>query len=131
MRIGASGLAGLLAQNVVEIKFRRRRFKPAWPVIRRMLCTNDLKLLNSMPGHIALNFQRPTHPPPYPATQKNLVCAWDIMWQAYRMINCDDVNVITVIPTNSPEDTQKFWDYFTNYLYPMGPDQKEAFMKAG
>ena len=130
MRVGASGLAGLLAQNVVEIKFRRRRFKPAWPGVRRMLCTNDLRLLNSMPGHLALNFERPTHPPPYAATPKNLVCAWDIMWQSYRMISCDDVNVITVIPTATPEDTKKFWDYFANYLSQMTASQKEAFMKS-
>lgn len=129
MKVGVAALAALLAQNVVEIKFRRRRIKPGWPPIRRMLATNDLRFLNSIPAHLALNYARPTHPPPFPVTPKNLVCAFDIFWQEYRNISCDDCNVISVIPLKTPEDVKKFWDYFATYLSDMDPGQKEAFMK--
>jgi hypothetical protein len=130
MKVGVSSLSAMLQAGVVEIKFRRRRNKPGWTGVRRMLCTNDLKLLNSMPGHIALNYRSPSHPPPYPATTKNLVCAWDLLWQDYRMINCNDCNAVTLIPTRTPEETQKFWEYFAESLAPMTSDQKEGFMNA-
>lgn len=127
MRVGLGALGALLNKNVVELKFVRRRLKPGWSNVRRMLCTNDLKLLNSMPGHMALNYKMPSHPPPYPTAPKNLVCAWDIMWQDWRMINCHDVNVISVIPSDPPD---VFWKYFSESLYDMSADQKIGFMNA-
>ncbi len=127
MKVGLAGLGALLSRNVVELKFNRRHEKLGWSSRRRMLCTNDLRLLNSMPGHIALNYRQPTHPPSYPATQKNLIVAWDILWQDFRMINCDSVDVISVIPT---EPADAFWQYFSESLAGMPPNSKIAFMNA-
>jgi hypothetical protein len=129
VKVGVAALGALLAQNIVEIKFRRRRVKPGWPPIRRMLATNDLKFLNSMPAHLALNYKRPTGPPPFPVTPKNLVCAFDIFWQEYRNISCDDCNVVSIIPTKTPDEVAKFWDYFATTLSQLDAPQKEAFMK--
>lgn len=127
MRVGAHALSALLTRNAVELKFRRRRLKPGWSNTRRMLCTNDLKLLNSPPGHIALNYKPPTHPLPYAPGPKNLVLTWDLFWQAHRMINCDNVDVISVIPTDPPD---QFWSYFSESLVNLSSAQKVGFMNA-
>jgi hypothetical protein len=46
--------------------------------------------------------------------------------QAYRTINCNDVEVIAVIKT-SP-DPKEWWQYFNESLLPMPAGQKAAFM---
>lgn len=124
MRVGLGALGALLANNVLELKFVRRKLKPGWSNTRRILCTNDLKLLNSLPGHLALNYRMPSGVPPYPTAPKNLICTWDIMFQDFRMINCSDVNVISVIPTTPADD---FWKYFAESLYPMSAQEKIGF----
>ena len=87
-----------------------------------MLCTNSARILKSEPGRETLHY-RPTFKGPRfnPAT-KNLIIAWDIFKQDYRMINCDDVMVISQVP-----DDEEFWTYFTEVLYKMSPGQKETF----
>lgn len=125
MRLSQSGLLSLLQQNVVELRFQRRRIKPGWSGYRRMLCTNDTQILNSSPGQIALHFKPPHGPPPYPWMVKNLVCTWSLFWQEWRMIPVETCDVITVIPTRPPET---FWNYFNIYLQQMIPSQKIEFM---
>jgi len=127
LKISVGALGALLTKNAVEIKFRRRRKKQGWSPIRRMLATNDLKLLNSPPGHITLNYKMPTHPPAFNVAAKNLVLAWDILYQDWRLISCEDCNVISVIPTDPPA---KWWEYFTKNIQYMTPAQKEAFCNA-
>jgi len=82
-------------------------------------------MLNSAPGQIALHFKPPVMPPPYPWIQKNLVCSWDIFWQDWRMIPCESVDVITIMPTRPPDE---FWAYFNLFLENMSPQDKIVFM---
>lgn len=125
MKLAQGGLFALLQNNVVELRFKRRRPKANWNIYRRMLCTNDFQLLNSVPGKIALHFKPPTHPPPYPWRVKNLVCTWDLFWQEWRMVSLEFCDIITAIPSKPP---QQFWGYFNIYLQSLSPSEKIAFM---
>jgi hypothetical protein len=116
----------LLHTNAAELRFHRRLEKPGFNDYRRMLCTNDRKLLMSVPGKRVLNYKPPTSSLKYDPTAKNLVVAWDIFLQDFRMINCNDVEVISVIKT-SP-DPQPFWKYFYERLVHMSANQKARFM---
>jgi hypothetical protein len=46
--------------------------------------------------------------------------------QAYRTINCNDVEVIAVIKT-SP-DSKEWWQYFNESIAPMPAQQKAQFI---
>jgi hypothetical protein len=62
----------------------------------------------------------------YDPASKNLVVAYDIFYQNWRMINCNDVEVIAVIKT-SP-DPAPFWKYFYERLANMSAAHKAQFM---
>lgn len=126
MRLGRTSLWLLLQTNVVELRFHRRIFKQGFKDYRRMLCTNDKKLLLSVPGKEVLHYVPPTGSLKYDPASKNLIVVWDIFMQNYRMINCDDVEVIAVIKT-TPDQTE-FWNYFTQRLSRMSADNKAQFM---
>lgn len=127
MRLGSSALALLLMQNVLELRFKRRKQKSGYKDYRRMLCTNDRNLLMSKLGREILNYDPPTGKNlPYDPRTKNLVIAYDIFYQNFRAINCNDVDVISVIKT-SP-DTTEFWKYFNEKIRPMTSEQKATFM---
>ena len=91
-----------------------------------MLCTRDFKLLESTSGKTILNYNNPTGHLRYNPAAKNLVVAWDIFLQNWRMINCNDVEVIAVI--NTSPDPSPFWKYFNERLVPMSSQQKAAFI---
>lgn len=131
MHLTWAGLKALSKQNIVELRFRRRHMKPGWNDWRRMLCTNATYILNSAPGHIALHFKPPTHPPVVIEGQYNMVCMWDLMWQEYRYVGCEAVDVVTVIPVKTKEEQDAFWQYFNNYLQSLSPQQKLSFMNRG
>jgi hypothetical protein len=126
MRLGRTALWMLLQTNAAELRFLRRIQKSGFGDYRRMLCTNDKTLLLSVPGKRILNYSPPTSSLKYDPTSKNLVVAWDIFMQNFRMINCNDVEVISVIKT-SP-DSQPFWTYFYERLVHMSAAQKARFM---
>ena len=128
MRISLLSLRALLLNNVVELRFKRRNKKAGFKDYRRMLCTNDQRLLNSVAGLKALNYVPALHGTglPYDPTAKNLVCVWDLFMQNYRMINCNDCDVVSVIQTYP--DPKKFWEYFMNQLTKMNAGQKLMFM---
>lgn len=128
MRVSQSSLAQLLAQSVVELKFYRRHPKPGWADTRRALMCNNMSLLNSAPGHIALHFRPPTAAPAYSPKMHNLVCAWDIFWQDWRMVSVESCDVVTVFPVATLEEQLKFWAYFNEYLEAMTAQQKVGFM---
>ena len=129
MRIGRSALMILLAKSVVELKFSRRLTKPGYSADRRMLCTNDRLLLNSGPGKEILNYQPPSGQGlKYDPAAKNLIPAWDIFMQNYRMINCNDVEVVSVIETSPNPD--KWWTYFSESIAPMAANNKASFMNS-
>jgi hypothetical protein len=122
MRLGRSALSLLLQKNVVELRFRRRIRKPGFQDHRRMLCTNDMLLLKSALGTSILNYKPPSGAGlKYNPAAKNLVQTWDIFLQDYRMINCDEVEVIAIIQS-TPAD--KFWQYFNESIMPMTSQRK-------
>lgn len=124
MRVSANQLTLLLQQNVVEVKFTRRRPKQGAPSFRRMLCTNSFSLLNSTKGRVALNYTPPTHRLDYNPTLKGLVVTWDIFMQDYRQIPAAAADIISVIPAND-----EFWEYYNTVLGFMGQKQKIDFMR--
>jgi hypothetical protein len=127
MRLGRDALALMLLQNVIELKFRRRINKPGFNDYRRMLCTNDNGLLMSKLGREILNYNPPLGQGLlYDPKAKNLIPVYDIFMQNYRMINCNDVEVVSVIKTS--QDAKEFWKYFNEKIYPMSATQKAMFM---
>ena len=126
MRLGRSALYILLQTNVAELRFRRRIEKEGFKDYRRMLCTNDQRLLLSTPGKEILHFEPSRGQLKYNPAAKNLVVVWDIFMQNYRMVNCNDVDLIAVVKS-SPDPTE-FWKYFNERLYNMSAVQKAQFM---
>jgi hypothetical protein len=125
MKIALPTLRRLLEQNVLEIKFTRRRPKPNAPPWRRMLCTTCPTILNTPEGREALHYTPTKQPPKYNPTSRNLVIAWDVFMQGYRTINADSCELISQIPAN-----EEFWKYFSETLYKMSPEQKMTFMSS-
>lgn len=125
MKVGASTLRVLLENNVVEIKFKRRRTKPGAPATRRMLCTNCPIILQSDAGRQTLHYQPSFTTPKYSPVSKNLVIAWDIFKQDYRAISVDNCELISQMPVSG--DGREFWEYFNSTIHPMTPGQKQTF----
>ena len=123
MRVSLQNLRGVLAENVAEVKFLRRKVKPGYPAERRMLCTNNIPLLNSAKGKYALNYTPPKEAPKYNPSQKNLIVAWDVFMNGYRTINMDSCELISIIPAND-----NFWNYFADKLANMSAQDKLVFM---
>jgi hypothetical protein len=117
-------LYSFLAKNVCELRFYRRIQYPSTSY-RRMLCTNDRRLLESIPGKLRLNYRIPTGSLPYNPAKYNLVCTFDIFLQDFRMINCDECELISQIPTRDPKI---FWNYFEEKLTLMTTVDKMSFM---
>ena len=123
MIVGLSNLKIMLLSNVCEVKFARRNPKPGRPASRRMLCTNNVQLLNSVEGRTVLNYRPPRQAPDYNPNQENLIITWDILMQDFRTINCDTVDLITTL-----EADETFWVYINEKIAPMSAGEKMAFM---
>ena len=123
MIVGLSNLKTMLLSKVCEVKFARRNPKPGRPASRRMLCTNNVQLLNSVEGRTVLNYSPPRQAPAYNPNQENLIIVWDILMQGFRTINCDTVDLITTL-----EADQTFWIYLNEKIAPMSAGEKMAFM---
>ena len=123
MIVGLSNLKSMLLSNVCEVKFARRNPKPGRPASRRMLCTNNVQLLNSVEGRTVLNYLPPRQAPAYNPNQENLIITWDILMQDFRTINCDTVDLITTLDAD-----QTFWVYINEKIAPMSAGEKMAFM---
>ena len=106
MKVSLATLKNLLLNNVVEIKFSRRRPKPGYPPSRRMLCTNSLPLLYSPEGRIALNYRRAINVPKFNPSAKDLLITWDVLMQDYRCVNMAACNMLNLIPV------AQFWNFF-------------------
>ena len=116
-------LKAILLDKVCEVKFARRILKPGRPATRRMLCTNNVQLLNSIEGRTVLNYEPPRQAPSYNPNQENLIIVWDILMQGFRTINCDTVDLISTL-----ESDQTFWVYITEKIAPMSAGDKMNFM---
>ena len=123
MIVGLSNLKTMLLDKVCEVKFARRNIKPGRPASRRMLCTNNVQLLNSVEGRTVLNYRPPRQAPEYNPNQENLIITWDILMQDFRTINCDTVDLITTL-----EADETFWVYINEKIAPMSAGEKMAFM---
>ena len=132
-KLSRDGLKALLQLHVVEIVIIRRNEKHGVmgsdPFIRRMLCTLDKNLLQSLAGRLTFNYQMATHPPAYNPVQKNVVFAWDLLWQDWRAVAVEGTIVVAAHPTHTNEDQLKFWTFFNAYLAKMSPMQKMQFMR--
>jgi hypothetical protein len=124
-RLTLQGLDSLCRTNLVELKFIRRLKRINVPPTRRMLCTRDMRMLDSEQGRIAFNFSFPINSPAYDARSKNLLPVFDIIFQDWRNIPVESVMVMMAIPTN-PQKT--FWEYFDRVLRKMTKPQKQAFI---
>ena len=123
MIVGLSNLKSMLLDKVCEVKFARRNPKPGRPASRRMLCTNNVQLLNSVEGRTVLNYRPPRQAPDYNPNQENLIITWDILMQDFRTINCDTVDLISTL-----EADETFWIYLNEKIAPMSAGEKMAFM---
>lgn len=122
-----SSLANALSNNVVELKFSRRRPKQNIAATRRMLCTLDFNLLNSEKGFKVLNFKIPNSSSTYNTQNKGLIVVWDILKQDWRTVNTESCQIISTITSTPPET---FWEYFETTIGLMSPSQKAAFISA-
>ena len=122
MRVSLASLKSTLQGNVCEIIFEKRRPKPGDSSRRRMLCTLDERLLNSVNGRTTLNYKPPTGPPKYNPESKNLLPVWDIMMQSWRMVSMDNCEIVQTVPEDN------FWQYFNEKIYPMSADEKRGYM---
>lgn len=118
-----ANLKAILLDKVCEVKFVRRNPKPGRPATRRMLCTNNVQLLNSVEGRTTLNYVPPREAPNYNPNQENLIVVWDILMQGYRTINCDTVDLISTL-----EADETFWVYLNEKIAPMSAGEKMGFM---
>jgi hypothetical protein len=125
MKVSLGQLWGLLQNNIAEVKFARRIVKPGSPGTRRMLCTNSYQVLNSTDGQLSLNYAPPRHQPRFDPKKKNLIVTWDIFMQAFRTINVDQCDLITLIP-----DDETFWEYFKENVWNMKQGDKTKFMNS-
>ena len=124
MKASRSNLLGELNSKVCEIRFLRRNPKPNSPASRRMICSNNLNLLNSVNGRSTLNFKPSNSSPRYNTANENTIITWDFFMQSWRTINCDSVDLI-----NSWTEGN-FWGVFNESFAPMSSDSKIAFMNS-
>ena len=81
----------MLLHNVVGLTFIKKDGST-----RIMNCTKSYSLLSSFEGRTFLKYQEPKGPPRN--LPNNLLTVWDIDVMGYRRINCDTVNIESVIP---------------------------------
>lgn len=124
MKLAAPTLTSLLRENVLELKFTRRRPKPGDLPTRRILCTMSEAILLSENGLRILNY-RPAGGRQVNRTLNNAVVVWDILKQDYRCVSTDDCELITQLPGD-----ETFWPYFNTNILSMTAEQKIAFMNS-
>lgn len=122
MKVGLAALNDLLRSNVCDIRFGRRRNKVGFAATRRMICTLDMSLLQSIEGRTTLNYRPVQRSLPWNPASKNLLNVWDILMQDYRNVNMDACEVVEQIPSAD------FWQYFNDRLATMSPANKLGFM---
>lgn len=122
-----------LANNVIEAKFIRRRSKAGAPATRRAFITNSTNILNSAKGKTVLGFNGFGTGVAglgfFPAN-KNLILAWDILWQSFRLFGAEGSQIITKIPVSTEKEIEVFWQYFEKNIQSMSPEQKLQFMNS-
>jgi len=129
MKLSYGGLNQLLRESIVEVRFHRRHPKLGFAEWRRILCTNNDKILKSLPGRLSLHYINPKGQRlPYNPQTYNLCVAHDIFMQQYRQITLDAYDIVTVIPTRTPDEINKWWIYYNEQLLRMPAEEKVRFM---
>lgn len=123
MIVQRATLDSILLNNVCEIRFARKRPVAGKAATRRMWCTKNYTLLNSINGRVSLNYKPPSGPKQVNEARDNIIVVWDILMQDYRTINADQCDLLQQIPA-----TDEFWDFFNKNIYPMSTEQKINFM---
>ena len=123
MIVQRATLDSILLNNVCEVRFARRRPATGKAATRRMWCTKNYALLNSINGRVSLNYRPPSGPKKINEAAENVLVVWDIIMQDYRSISLDSCDLIQQIPANDD-----FWEFFNTNLYPMSTEQKINFM---
>jgi hypothetical protein len=128
-----SDFTSSLANNVIEAKFIRRRPKAGMPATRRAFITNSTNILNSAKGKTVLGFNgfgTGAAGLGFFPVNKNLVLAWDILWQSFRLFGAEGSQIITKIPVSNEKEIETFWQYFEKNIQSMSPAQKLQFMNS-
>ena len=123
MQVTRQTLETLLLDNVIDLRFVRRRPQPGRPSTRRMLCTKSFNLLNTTNGKVVLNYRPPKKGKQFNEATNNACIVWDIIMQDYRIVSTDSVDVLKVIPA-----TDEFWNFFNTQIYTMSTDKKIEYM---
>jgi len=126
------GILKLLNNNVAEFVFRRRHPKQAGysSMYRRIFCTLDRNLLNSIGGRTGLHFTPPTQPPVYIAAQHNLIVVWDIIMQDWRSIPLEALEAVNIIPSHTKQQQDEFWKIFEVQFKAMTRSGKKQWMNS-
>jgi hypothetical protein len=90
-----------------------------------MICTRDIRILNSEIGKMTFNFTVPLKAAAYNAASKNLLTVFDIIFQDWRNIPVENTMVVMAVPTNPQKP---FWEYFDKVLRNMTKKEKQNFI---
>lgn len=124
-----SALQALLGNNVVEAKFIRRHTKEGWSDVRGAFCTTNYQILNSDLGINTLNFKKPKGVGMgYDYKSYNLVVAWDIFRQEYRVFGVENSVIINYYDVSSDEKRLAFWQFFRDYIMKLSNEEKLIYM---
>lgn len=94
MAISPSALDSMLLANVVDLSFVKKDGST-----RNMTCTKSYELLSSFEGRTFLKYQEPRgNPRNLPL---NLLTVWDIDLQGFRTVNCESVDILSIIPVEN------------------------------
>jgi hypothetical protein len=124
-KLTLNGLKSLCETHLVELKFIRRNKTSSNIPTRRMICTRDMRILNSEIGKMTFNFTVPSKAAAYNTTSKNLLTVFDIIFQDWRNIPVENTMVVMAVPTNPQKP---FWEYFDKVLRNMTKKEKQNFI---
>lgn len=125
-KVNRAELASLLASNVCDILFIRRRPERTLhknKLIRRMLCCNADAFLNSLNGRTSLGYRPPKGPKKIDEIKHNVVVTWDIFMQDYRNVSMEACYLVNEFPADD-----SFWEYFNENIRPMTKKEKIFYM---
>ena len=87
-------LDSMLLSNVLDLTFIKKDGST-----RNMTCTKSYELLSSFEGRTILNYQEPKGNPRN--LPMGMLTVWDIDSQGFRTINCETVDILSVIPVEN------------------------------
>lgn len=94
MAISSSTLDSMLLANVLDLRFVKKDGST-----RNMTCTKSYELLSSFEGRTFLKYQEPKGSARN--LPSNLLTVWDIDSQGFRTVNCESVEVLSIIPVEN------------------------------